>query len=278
MTFKCKYMVDNTFIILYPVAERGCNNMEEKIRKWKKKKWLVVVPLLIAATAVYTLCFASDDKAVVVSEDGAGSLTGDSAGGAGANGDDGAGGADGSGDSAAGSSDDVSIYVDMGGAVKEPQVVVLSEGARIYEAVEAAGGLETDAEIKYINMAAVCEDGAKIYIPTKQEIADAAAGNESAADAQLFASGGSGDASSGMSSGISAGQAYSGTSGDNGKVNINTADSASLQTLTGIGPSMAQRIIDYRNANGKFSSPDELQNVSGIGEKTLSKIIGSICV
>ena len=260
-------MVDNTFIIMYPVVERGCNNMEEKIRKWKKKKWLIVVPLLIAATAVYTLCFASDDKAVVVS-------AGESAGGAGASGDDVSGGADDGEGSAAGSSEDISIYVDMGGAVKEPQVVVLSEGARIYEAVEAAGGLEADAEIKYINMAAVCEDGAKIYIPTKQEIADAAAGNESTADAQLFTSAGSGDASNG----ISAGQAYSGSSGDQGKVNINTADSAALQTLTGIGPSMAQRIIDYRNANGKFSSPDELQNVSGIGEKTLSKIIGSICV
>lgn len=267
-------MVDNTFIIMYPVAERGCNNMEEKIRKWKKKKWLIVVPLLIAATAVYTLCFASDDKAVVVSDGGAGGRAGESAGGAGASGDDVSGGADDGDGSAAGSSEDISIYVDMGGAVKEPQVVVLSEGARIYEAVEAAGGLEADAEIKYINMAAVCEDGAKIYIPTKQEIADAAASNESTADAQLFTSAGSGDASNG----ISAGQAYSGSSGDQGKVNINTADSAALQTLTGIGPSMAQRIIDYRNANGKFSSPDELQNVSGIGEKTLSKIIGSICV
>ena len=258
-------MVDNTFIIMYPVPERGCNNMEEKIRKWKKKKWLIVVPLLIAATAVYTLCFASDDNAVVVSEGGAGGR---------ASGDDLSGGADGSEGSAAGGGEDVSIYVDIGGAVKEPQVVVLSEGARIYEAVEAAGGLEADAEIKYMNMAAVCEDGAKIYVPTKQEVADAAAGNENTADAQLFASAGSGDASNG----ISAGQAYSGSSGDQGKVNINTADSAALQTLTGIGPSMAQRIIDYRNANGKFSSPDELQNVSGIGEKTLSKIIGSICV
>ncbi|MCI6710729.1 MAG: helix-hairpin-helix domain-containing protein [Firmicutes bacterium] len=248
--------------------------MEEKIRKWKKKKWLIAVPLLIAATAVYMLCFASDDNAVVVSEGGAGGRASDSAGGAGASGDDLSGGADGSEGSAAGGGEDVSIYVDIGGAVKEPQVVVLSEGARIYEAVEAAGGLEADAEIKYMNMAAVCEDGAKIYVPTKQELADAAAGNENTADAQLFASAGSGDASNG----ISAGQAYSGSSGDQGKVNINTADSAALQTLTGIGPSMAQRIIDYRNANGKFSSPDELQNVSGIGEKTLSKIIGSICV
>lgn len=264
-------MVDNTFIILYAVAERGCNNMEEKIQKWKKKKWLVVIPLLLVGTVVYTLCFAGDDEAVVVSGDGAAGGVLDSAS-DGAS-DDGSGGAD-EGDGSAAGDADGRIYVDVGGAVVDPHVVILTEGARIYEAVDAAGGLMSDAEIKYMNMAAVCEDGAKIYVPTKQELEDAASGNSDGSAAQLFESGGSGDASFGMS----AGQAYSGNSGDSGKININTADSATLQTLTGIGPSMAQRIIDYRNANGKFSSPDELQNVSGIGEKTLSKIIGSICV
>lgn len=247
--------------------------MEEKLRKWKKKKWVIVIPLLIAATAVYTLCFASDDNAVVVSDGGAAGTLGDGegAGGAGAAGDDGrAGGADEGEDSAAGGADAV-IYVDVGGAVVDPHVVMLSEGARIYEAVDAAGGLMSDAEIKYMNMAALCEDGAKIYVPTKQEIEEADASGGGAPGAQLFASGGSGDASSGSS-------AVQANNGNSGKVNINTADSAALQTLTGIGPSMAQRIIDYRDANGKFSSPDELQNVSGIGEKTLSKIIGSICV
>ncbi len=263
--------------ILYP--ERGCNNMEEKIHKWKKKKWLVVIPLLLVGTVVYTLCFAGDDEAVVVSGGGAAGSLEEGAGGAGAMGDgalgQGAGGADEDDGSAAGV-EDGRIYVDVGGAVIDPHVVMLTEGARIYEAVDAAGGLMSDAEIKYMNMAAVCEDGAKIYVPTKQELEDAAAGGGDGAAAQLFESGGSGDAS--YLYGMSAGQAYSSNSGDSGKVNINTADSAALQTLTGIGPSMAQRIIDYRNANGKFSSPDELQNVSGIGEKTLSKIIGSICV
>ena len=264
---------DNTFIMRYSVAERGCNNMEEKIRKWKKKKWLVVIPLLLVGTVVYTLCFAGDDEAVVVSGDGTAGGVLDSASDVAS--DDGSGGAD-EGDGSAAGVEDGRIYVDVGGAVVDPHVVMLTEGARIYEAVDAAGGLMSDAEIKYMNMAAVCEDGAKIYVPTKQELEDAAAGGSDGAAAQLFESGGSGDAS--YLYGMSVGQAYSSNSGDSDKVNINTADSATLQTLTGIGPSMAQRIIDYRNANGKFSSPDELQNVSGIGEKTLSKIIGDICV
>lgn len=241
--------------------------MEEKIRKWKKRKWIILIPLLVAAAAVYTICFASDDTAVVVSDAGAGGGISGSAGGAGADGGyDDAGGTD-EGETSTADGSDACIYVDVGGAVVDPQVVILSEGARIYEAVDAAGGLMSDAEIKYMNMAAICEDGAKIYVPTKQEIA-AAAGGSDEAGAQLFSSGGTEDTLSGMSSG----ESYS------GKVNINTADSGTLQTLTGIGPSMAQRIIDYRNTNGKFNSPDELQNVSGIGEKTLAKIIENICV
>ncbi len=241
--------------------------MEEKIRKWKKKKWIILIPILVAAAAVYTICFASDDTAVVIEDVGAGGGISESAGGAGADDDyEDAGGAGEGKENTYGDSD-TSIYVDVGGAVVDPQVVILSEGARIYEAIDAAGGLMSDAEIKYMNMAAICEDGAKIYVPTKQEIADAAGGGDETA-AQLFSSGRTGDTLSGMSSG----ESYS------GKVNINTADSETLQTLTGIGPSMAQRIIDYRNTNGKFNSPDELQNVSGIGEKTLAKIIENICV
>ena len=62
------------------------------------------------------------------------------------------------------------------------------------------------------------------------------------------------------------------------KININTADLATLQTLNGVGPSTAQKIIDYRNANGKFKSIDDLKKISGIGEKTFAKFKDQICV
>ena len=65
---------------------------------------------------------------------------------------------------------------------------------------------------------------------------------------------------------------------NNGKVNINTADLTTLQTLNGVGPSTAQKIIDYRNANGKFKSIDDLKKISGIGEKTFAKFKDQICV
>ena len=63
-----------------------------------------------------------------------------------------------------------------------------------------------------------------------------------------------------------------------GRVNINTAGSEELQTLTGVGPAIASRIIDYRNKNGSFKSTDEITNVSGIGEKTYEKFKDEICV
>lgn len=233
---------------------------------WKKKKWLFIVPLLVVSTGVYMVYSAvSDDEIVLIdsidggdgdtdiAEDENGGLISDTN----TDIDDG------------GSSTAAKIYVDVGGSVYAPQVVVLDEGARIYEAIEAAGGTLSDAETKYMNMAEVCEDGAKIYVPSSEEVAEQ---KNAGGSNELFAT----------SSGILTTQssAGSGASSANysGKVNINTADTAQLQTLNGIGPSMAQRIVDYRNANGKFSSVNDLTNVSGIGDKTLAKIIENICV
>ena len=71
----------------------------------------------------------------------------------------------------------------------------------------------------------------------------------------------------------------SGASGtNNGKVNINTADLTTLQTLSGVGPATAQKIIDYRTANGKFKTIEDIKKVSGIGEKTFEKFKDKICV
>lgn len=135
------------------------------------------------------------------------------------------------------------IVVDIGGEVVSPMVVELDEGSRVGDAIEAAGGVTENADLTDINRAAFVEDGEKIYIP-RAEID------------------GEGD---GSSSGYQAGR------GD-GKININTADSAQLQELDGIGPATAQKIIDYRKENGRFSSIEDIKNVSGIGDKSFEKI------
>lgn len=233
---------------------------------WKKKKWLFIVPVLILSTGVYIAYSALNDNDAVLIYGG--EIDEDDEKGDESLGEDESSGSEGEAETGA---DSISgrIYVDVGGAVAVPQVVVLEEGARIYEAIAAAGGTLSDAETKYMNMAALCEDGAKIYVPSSAEIAEQKNSGESNG---LFSTG-----SSSFSSQDSAG---SGTSSAvySGKVNINIADAAQLQTLSGIGPSMAQRIINYRNSNGKFASVDDLKNVSGIGDKTLAKIIENICV
>ena len=107
-----------------------------------------------------------------------------------------------------------------------------------------------------LNRASKVTDGQKIYVPTvgEQQAALAAGGAEGGA------------------------AAASGTGASSGLVNINTASAAELQTLSGIGPSRAQSIIDERTQNGAFASVDDLMRVSGIGEKKLAKIKDCICV
>jgi len=116
------------------------------------------------------------------------------------------------------------IYVDIGGAVKNPQVVELPEGSRVEDAIEAAGGLTDKADLTDINRAAFLEDGDRGTVPQ----------------------------------------------GD-GRVNINTADSEQLQELSGVGPATAEKIIEYREENGRFSKIEDIKNVSGIGDKTFEE-------
>jgi competence protein ComEA len=154
------------------------------------------------------------------------------------------------------------IYVDVAGAVKNPGVVMIDVGSRVFQAIDAAGGGLKGADTRGLNLAAVINDGEHIYVPTEDEIAS---GNvpQNAANGSV-------------SGGAVAGSASSGS--ENGKININTADSTALQQLNGVGPATAQKIIDYRNANGKFKATEELKNVSGIGDKTFEKMKDYICV
>lgn len=154
------------------------------------------------------------------------------------------------------SSSAAEVYVDVDGAVVRPGVYRLKDGARVSQAIDAAGGLTAEADVTGLNRASKITDGQKIYVPAvgEQHAAAAVGGGESGA------------------------AATSGVGSSSGLVNINTASAAELQTLSGIGPSMAQSIIDERTQNGAFTSVDDLMRVSGIGEKKLAKIKDCICV
>ncbi len=168
------------------------------------------------------------------------------------------------------SSQPVYIYVDVSGAVNTPTVVCIPSGSRVFEAIDAAGGRRSDAYVRDLNLASVCEDGQKIYVPNREEAEMAAEQGQAVPGTEPEPAASSGTVTS-NDSGKDANDA-------GGKVNINTAGSEELQTLTGVGPAIASRIIDYRNTNGAFQSIDDLMNITGIGEKTLSKFRDQICV
>ena len=143
------------------------------------------------------------------------------------------------------------VHVD--GAVASPGVyALLLQKPRVEDAVEAAGGLASDADTTSVNLAAPVQ-GEQVQATA---VAGASAGG-----------GGDGAAASAVGSG-----------GAGGLVNINTADEVQLQTLPGVGEATAKAIVDDRTKNGPFESPQDLMRVSGIGEKKFAKLEGSICV
>ena len=146
------------------------------------------------------------------------------------------------------------VGVDVEGAVASPGLYLVSADARVNDAVAAAGGMTSDADRQRVNLAQKVEDGMQVYVPSREE-APAATGTTTT---------GAGQASS---SGVS-----------KGKVNLNTASAEELQTLSGIGPSLSQRIIDYRQANGPFKSVDDLRKVSGIGDTRFKSLKDLVCV
>jgi competence protein ComEA len=163
------------------------------------------------------------------------------------------------------------IYVDVYGAVAAPSVCELAPGSRVQDAIEAAGGLTGNADIRYINRAAVLNDGDRVYIPT---VAETESGEPLPASAGLI-----GAAAQGAAGTVNAaGEGQGAGSSDAALVNINTADSSALQTLSGVGPVTAQKIIDYRESNGPFGNIEDIKAVSGIGEKTFDKLKDHICV
>lgn len=155
------------------------------------------------------------------------------------------------------------IYVDIGGAVNEPMLAELPRESRVEDAIVAAGGLTDEADLTSVNRAEFLEDGEKIYIPKLAEDGSAVtdggvSGSKVTADGGIPGSNGA------------AGGAADSTPG--GKININTADASLLQEITGVGPATAQKIINYRNTNGRFKMIEDIKNVSGIGDKTFEKM------
>lgn len=145
----------------------------------------------------------------------------------------------------------ISVYIS--GQVKNSSVVTFDddENLKLVDAVNAAGGLTELADTEIINLAEHLTDGQHIHIPTKkiilQEIpATSSAKNKSSAKSDL--------------------------------ININTADEKELQKIRGVGPAIAQRILDFREQNGNFETIEDIKKVRGIGEKTFEKIKDSITV
>ena len=145
-------------------------------------------------------------------------------------------------------------YVDIKGAVKVPQVVPVEPGMRVHDAIEMVGGVTEEADHGQVNLAQLLSDQMVIYVPKKGETVDSAT-EALVVDSQVLEIGDKSELET-----------------ENDLVNINTADVIQLQTLSGIGEKRATDIMNYREANGPFKTIDDLDQVSGIGEKTMEKL------
>ena len=146
------------------------------------------------------------------------------------------------------------IKVHITGEVLNQGLIELEEGSRIDDAIKVAGNITEFADLSKVNLAYELSDGQKVYIPSikdeSEEYISENAGENVIEDEDV----------------------------KDGKININTADIDLLQTINGVGESLANKIIDYRKQNGKFKSIEDLKNVSGIGEKKFEDIKDKVIV
>jgi competence protein ComEA len=153
----------------------------------------------------------------------------------------------------------VPIIIYITGAVVHPGVYSLSPDSRVQDAIQAAGGTSSDADLESVNLADFLEDGNQLSIPTKQHVST----SEDALPTPIASRGGN----------------ETPILPNPGElININTANQAELESLPGIGPVLAQRIIAYREANGSFASIDDILDVFGIGQSTFEMIKDLIAV
>lgn len=154
------------------------------------------------------------------------------------------------------------IVVHIMGAVKNEGIVELNEGARVSDAINSAGGLAEDADMSKINLAYVLEDGVKIRIPSI---------NDEPTEEYITTDGVEIVESSSQTT-------QNGGNSKSGLININTANETELDSLPGIGPSIAAKIINYREENGDFASIEDIKNVNGIGDSKFEELKDLICV
>jgi len=145
------------------------------------------------------------------------------------------------------------IQVHVTGAVAKPGVYALPVGSRVQDAIESAGGITAEANAQTLNLAAVLEDGFQVWVPSKSPVQESPAAGSSTGQAEIPLEPANPAAPGAL-------------------ININTASQAELESLPGIGPVTAQKIIAYRQANGLFIGIEDIQKVSGIGPATFEKI------
>jgi len=145
------------------------------------------------------------------------------------------------------------LRVHVAGAVQRPDVYYLAPGSIVKDALAAAGGPAPQADLNHTNLALELRDQQQVYIPSQGEVTSVSASNAQPASADSAAS-------------------------PTSKININTASAAELAALPGIGPQLAQRIIDHREQHGPFTDIRQITQVSGIGDKIFERIKDRITV
>lgn len=141
------------------------------------------------------------------------------------------------------------VTVHVSGAVASPGVVTLPDGSRVTDAVAAVGGTGFDADLGGLNLARILQDGEQIEVPRARGPGEAPA--EDASDGAITA---------------------------DGRVDLNRATGSELETLPGVGPVLAARILEWREEHGRFREAGELREVSGIGERTFQRLVELIVV
>jgi competence protein ComEA len=144
------------------------------------------------------------------------------------------------------------IFVQVAGAVRRPGVYEMGVAARVFEVIDRAGGFAEDADPQSVTLATRLTDGCRIYVP---RVGETAQGAVASPEKQTIAGAGG-----------------SGGSATSGTVSINSAGVEEFDTLPGIGPAIAEDIVTYREANGPFTSIEQLTDVPGIGPSKLEQL------
>ena len=147
------------------------------------------------------------------------------------------------------------IIVHITGAVRKQGIVEVEKGARISDVIEKSGGTTKEVDLSKINLAYKVEDGQKIYVPSINDKINIESVTQEAGE-----------------------NVVEGNNSKTSKVNINAASQTELETLSGIGPSTALKIINYREENGDFKKIEDIKNVPGIGDAKFESLKDSICV